>query len=316
MSKLKLIEDLKKQAKGLRKQVCTGDDAALVRVRKVYPDEHDSTVLPLMKAQHVVAVEHGFKKWADLLMRSEEELRAAIQAGRANTALPESFVLARTTERERLAPPMAAANHAAPQPPSAVIVLDWRGFLARLGSDELRCLRQVFDPDHGPLNAVWADVWDVKLVQAATALGVVMSTNRASTLLADLHAFGVVRRNAHSTNKSSPSYTLTDCYAASYRAVGNWFDLGSAAPTEEQAEVVRALQAIGANLARFTVSAAQMNASQRITARARLMGEIIGAKGRHPKYEALFEKLREEHNRHCPVEARVRVLRAADEAQA
>ncbi len=81
----KPINFFKKRAKALLKLIRQNDDEALNCVRNAY--RHNPTVLDqfgLMQAQHAVAVEHGFKGWADLLAASENNLRVAIAAVRAN----------------------------------------------------------------------------------------------------------------------------------------------------------------------------------------------------------------------------------------
>src|SRR5512134_1307508 len=78
------IEYLRKLAKTLTKQVRDADPIAIARVRAVFFDLAEKTdvdvrsALSLMRAQHVVAVEHGFPKWNDLIDRSQIELHLAI----------------------------------------------------------------------------------------------------------------------------------------------------------------------------------------------------------------------------------------------
>lgn len=78
------VEHFKKLAKALLKQVQAQDSSACQRARTVYndlsamPDAEIATAFGLMRAQHVVAIEHGFTKWADLLQRSPVEQHIAI----------------------------------------------------------------------------------------------------------------------------------------------------------------------------------------------------------------------------------------------
>ncbi len=65
----------KKEAKSLLKQVKLQDSGALKRITQVLKSSEDIT---LMRAQHVVAVEHGFSKWEDLTRSSSVELHLAI----------------------------------------------------------------------------------------------------------------------------------------------------------------------------------------------------------------------------------------------
>lgn len=85
MTELSLpIEHLKKGAKALHKQVRQAESKACRRARAVFADyrgKPDVTIASdfgLMRAQHVVAVEHGFTKWQDLAHASATELRLAI----------------------------------------------------------------------------------------------------------------------------------------------------------------------------------------------------------------------------------------------
>jgi len=54
----------RKKAKKLLKSWRDGDIDALVRVQKVYVQECAPC---LMKAQHVIAVERGYRSWRDML---------------------------------------------------------------------------------------------------------------------------------------------------------------------------------------------------------------------------------------------------------
>lgn len=64
---------LKKQAKALSKSVANGDEAALSRARQAL--RHlPKPELSLMKAQHVIAVEYGFKSWDACCQASAAEL--------------------------------------------------------------------------------------------------------------------------------------------------------------------------------------------------------------------------------------------------
>jgi hypothetical protein len=188
----------------------------------------------------------------------------------------------------------------------------WASFLAQLPPDELRCLRRLFDHDLGPLSPIWADVWDSLLVSTATALGFQIGFAQARDLLVRLTMFGVLRRNAHSTSETSPSFAVTDVFIASSKVIGSWFDLEPARPTDEHLVVLHALQVISTNLARFATIAPRMSAASRLVARAQLMGQLLGAQGRHPSFSRLFEQLRLDHNRACPHEARINVRGQAD----
>lgn len=86
------VEYFKKSAKTLVKHVKNqGLASALVRVRAVFSDHARNTDAEvaagfgLMRAQHVVAVEHGFAKWEDLIRRSPSELRLAITKTKEQT---------------------------------------------------------------------------------------------------------------------------------------------------------------------------------------------------------------------------------------
>ena len=78
------IEYLKKSAKALTKQVAAGDTEACKRARTVFadlaekPDAEVDAGFGLMRAQHVIAVEHGFTKWKELAEGSPVELHLAI----------------------------------------------------------------------------------------------------------------------------------------------------------------------------------------------------------------------------------------------
>jgi hypothetical protein len=83
------LEHLKKLSKKLHKSVQDAQPAACQRVRTVFddytgkPDDELSATVPLMRVQHVVAREHGFKSWDDLRAATPEQLFAAI--GRQRT---------------------------------------------------------------------------------------------------------------------------------------------------------------------------------------------------------------------------------------
>ena len=72
-----LLDSLTKSAKSLVKAVRRGDIAARDRVQQVYRDLPEST-LKLMQAQHVLAVELGYRSWADLREAPESEVRGAM----------------------------------------------------------------------------------------------------------------------------------------------------------------------------------------------------------------------------------------------
>lgn len=69
------IDHLKKQAKHLVADALTGSETACARVAAVYGDGAD---VGLMRAQHVVAVESGFRDWNALLKASAIDLRLVI----------------------------------------------------------------------------------------------------------------------------------------------------------------------------------------------------------------------------------------------
>ncbi|MCW8132958.1 MAG: ankyrin repeat domain-containing protein [Planctomycetota bacterium] len=73
------LEQLKKQAKDLRKAAASGDAAALARIRAV-PElkDHDGKGLTAAHAQLVLAREYGFESWPKLKHHVE---RARLQAG-------------------------------------------------------------------------------------------------------------------------------------------------------------------------------------------------------------------------------------------
>lgn len=71
------IRSLKKRAKALAKAVAQGDSTACERARRVFRDFSESS-FGLMKAQHVIAVEHGFRSWADAVEATPAELYRAI----------------------------------------------------------------------------------------------------------------------------------------------------------------------------------------------------------------------------------------------
>ena len=75
------IEYFKKQAKRLLRQVQANDAEALARTRRVLKDPLD---VSLMRIQHVVAVEHGFSKWENLVNASGAELQEAIARQKSN----------------------------------------------------------------------------------------------------------------------------------------------------------------------------------------------------------------------------------------
>jgi len=82
------IDHFKKGAKALLKQVQDREPAACERARQVFNDLSSKTdpevsaALGLMRAQHILAVEHGFAKWDDLLQQSAVALRIAITMSR------------------------------------------------------------------------------------------------------------------------------------------------------------------------------------------------------------------------------------------
>jgi catechol 2,3-dioxygenase-like lactoylglutathione lyase family enzyme len=76
MTTLSLIEHFKKQSKALVKAIKAGDAKAIARVQAV---RHEGVLhFGLMKAQHVVAREVGFKSWDELIHASESQLRLAL----------------------------------------------------------------------------------------------------------------------------------------------------------------------------------------------------------------------------------------------
>ena len=81
-----VTETYKKAAKALTKAVRSADPAAIARARAVYRDlaasESVVTAFGLMRAQHVVAVEHGFTSWANLIAASSIEQRVALTMSR------------------------------------------------------------------------------------------------------------------------------------------------------------------------------------------------------------------------------------------
>ena len=83
-----LIEHFKKQSKALVKAVKARDPKAIARVETV---RHEGALhFGVMKAQHVVAREAGFKSWDALIHASEQELRAALSP--AEAVAPSFFV--------------------------------------------------------------------------------------------------------------------------------------------------------------------------------------------------------------------------------
>ncbi|HEX4456527.1 MAG TPA: VOC family protein, partial [Polyangia bacterium] len=91
-----LIEHFKKQSKALVKAVKARDPKAVARVETV---RHEGALhFGLMKAQHVVAREAGFKSWDALIHASESELRSALSP--AEAVAPSFFVtdLARSVD--------------------------------------------------------------------------------------------------------------------------------------------------------------------------------------------------------------------------
>lgn len=82
------IDYFKNQSKQLFRQVQANDAEALARVRRVLKDPKD---ISLMRVQHVVAIEHGFLKWEDLLKASGVELQAAIATKQGSGNRPKVF---------------------------------------------------------------------------------------------------------------------------------------------------------------------------------------------------------------------------------
>lgn len=78
------VDHFKKLAKTLKTSVGSATPEACARVRAIYNDAADKTDAEiasdfgLMRAQHVVAVEHGFRSWDALLAASPVEARLAI----------------------------------------------------------------------------------------------------------------------------------------------------------------------------------------------------------------------------------------------
>jgi catechol 2,3-dioxygenase-like lactoylglutathione lyase family enzyme len=88
MTTISLIEHFKKQSKALVKAVKTRDPKAIARVQAV---RHEGVLhFGLMKAQHVVAREGGFKSWDELIHASESQLRSALSP--AEAVAPSFFV--------------------------------------------------------------------------------------------------------------------------------------------------------------------------------------------------------------------------------
>jgi catechol 2,3-dioxygenase-like lactoylglutathione lyase family enzyme len=88
MTTTSLIEHFKKQSKALVRAVKIGEPKAIARVQAV---RHEGVLqFGLMKAQHVVAREVGFKSWDDLIHASESELRSALSP--ADAIAPNFFV--------------------------------------------------------------------------------------------------------------------------------------------------------------------------------------------------------------------------------
>ena len=66
------LENLRKRAKQLHKQIVGGDSEAVDRAREHLPrlggnSEADATSVTLQEVQHIVAVEYGYASWKDLL---------------------------------------------------------------------------------------------------------------------------------------------------------------------------------------------------------------------------------------------------------
>jgi catechol 2,3-dioxygenase-like lactoylglutathione lyase family enzyme len=81
MATTSLIERFKKQSKALVKAVKAGDPEAIARVQAI---RHEGVVrFGLMKAQHVVAREAGFKSWEELIHASEDQRRSALSPAQA-----------------------------------------------------------------------------------------------------------------------------------------------------------------------------------------------------------------------------------------
>jgi myosin-crossreactive antigen len=69
------VEYFKKQSKNLLRDYKANSKAAEERIKAVLSDHSEVT---LMRAQHVIAVEHGFEKWADVLEARPIQLQLAI----------------------------------------------------------------------------------------------------------------------------------------------------------------------------------------------------------------------------------------------
>ncbi len=82
------VDHFKKLAKTLNKKVGDAEPDACARVRAVYKDASEQTDAEvasgfgLMRAQHVIAREHGFESWSALLASSGIEARLAITMAR------------------------------------------------------------------------------------------------------------------------------------------------------------------------------------------------------------------------------------------
>ncbi len=82
------IEYFKKAAKSLHKQAGAADPIACRRARAVFTDLTDkadaavAAAFTLMRAQHVIAVEHAFEKWEPLTHSSATQLHLAITMAR------------------------------------------------------------------------------------------------------------------------------------------------------------------------------------------------------------------------------------------
>lgn len=85
------VDHFKKRAKELTALIKSGDAEACQRVRKVYTDANgksDSAVAAdfgVMRAQHVIAVEHGFASWEALIKSSGIEVRLALTMAKVPT---------------------------------------------------------------------------------------------------------------------------------------------------------------------------------------------------------------------------------------
>lgn len=77
------LDTLRKSAKVLAAQVKLGDEEACQRAARVLRD-FSQAEFGLMRALHVVAVEHGFRSWSDVTTTSAEELYSAISKVRRN----------------------------------------------------------------------------------------------------------------------------------------------------------------------------------------------------------------------------------------